>query len=323
MPVAEHCSIDVHHHIVPPFYLDEYRDKIAAGRGGKLSAAWTGWSPGASIAAMDEAGVATSVLSLSTPGVWFGDAQRARDIARRVNEYAADLVAKHPGRYGFFAAVPLPDAEGSLIEVAHALDTLKADGIGLLTSYGDVWLGDERFEPVMEELHRRKTVTFVHPSVPFCCRGIFPEVIPMIAEVPADTTRTVTNMLFKGTFQRHRDIRWIFCHAGGFLPMAASRIAFYGREEMKVRAPDGVEAELARHHFDLGGTVSKPAIAALMAMAPVSQILMGSDHPYVPLSDTTDGLEVLCSSGLGLTAADLEAITRGNALRLMPGLGAP
>ena len=222
---AQGC-IDVHHHIVPPFYLDEYRDKIAAGRGGQLSPAWTGWSPEASIAAMDEVGVATSVLSLSTPGVWFGDLKRARDIARRVNEYAAGLVAKHPGRFSFFAAVPLPDPDGSMAEMAYALDTLRADGIGLLTSYGDMWLGDERFESVMTELNRRKAVTFVHPSVPFCCRNIFPEVIPMIAEVPADTTRTVTNMLFKGTFQRHREIRWIFCHAGGALPMVACRISY-------------------------------------------------------------------------------------------------
>ncbi len=321
---APNChAIDVHHHIVPPFYLDEYRDKIAAGRGGKLSPAWAGWSPEHSIAAMDDVGVATSVLSLSTPGVWFDDAERARNTARRVNEYAAGLVAKYPRRYGFFAAVPLPDPEGSLAEIAYALDTLKADGIGLLTSYGDMWLGDERFAPVMAELNRRKVVTFVHPSVPFCCRNLFPEVIPMIAEVPADTTRTVTNMLFKGTFRRWRDIRWIFCHAGGFVPMVAPRISYYGREEMKVQAPDGVEAELARLYYDLGGTVSKPAIAALLALAPVSQVLMGSDFPYVPLTDTTEGLAALSRAGLGLTPADMAAITRGNALRLMPGLGTP
>jgi 6-methylsalicylate decarboxylase len=301
--------------------LDEYRDRIAAGRGGKLSPAWTGWSPELSIAAMDAVGVSTSVLSLSTPGVWFDDAPRARDTARRVNEYAAGLVATYPGRYGFFAAVPLPDPAGSLAEIAHALDTLGADGIGLLTSYGDMWLGDERFEPVMAELNRRKAVTFVHPSVPFCCRNIFPEVIPMIAEVPADTTRTVTNMLFKGIFRRYPDIRWIFCHAGGFLPMVATRISYYGREEMKVQAPQGVEAELARLHYDLGGTVSKPAIAALLALVPARQVLMGSDFPYVPLSDTTEGLAAFEGMGLGLTPADMAAIRRGNALRLMPGLG--
>ncbi|MEX2615795.1 MAG: amidohydrolase family protein [Alphaproteobacteria bacterium] len=323
MPASDRHCIDVHHHIVPPFYLEEYRDRIAAGRGGTLSSAWTGWSPELSIAAMDAVGVSTSVLSLSTPGVWFDDAPRARETARRVNEYAAGLVAKHPGRYGFFAAVPLPDPAGSLAEIAHALDTLGASGIGLLTSYGDMWLGDARFEPVMAELNRRKAVTFVHPSVPFCCRNIFPEVIPMIAEVPADTTRTVTNMLFKGVFRRYRDIRWIFCHAGGFVPMVASRIAYYGREAMKIQAPQGVEAELARLYYDLGGMVSKPAIAALLATAPVSQVLMGSDFPYVPLSDTTDGLAALEGAGLGLTPSDMVAIRRGNAHRLMPGLGAP
>ena len=133
--------IDVHHHLIPPFYLEAYGDRIAGSRGGEISPAWLSWSPEAAVAAMDANNVATSVLSLSTPGVWFGDPREACEIARRSNEYAAGLVQRFPGRFGLFASLPLPTIEGSLRELDYALDTLGADGIGLLTSYGDAWLG--------------------------------------------------------------------------------------------------------------------------------------------------------------------------------------
>ena len=121
--------IDVHSHIVPPFYLAENRERIAGSRGGEISRAWLEWTPQQSLAAMDEHGVETAMLSLSTPGVWFGNAEEARATARKVNEYGAELVRNHPGRFGLFAAIPLPDTEGALREIEYALDVLKADGI--------------------------------------------------------------------------------------------------------------------------------------------------------------------------------------------------
>jgi predicted TIM-barrel fold metal-dependent hydrolase len=160
--------IDVHNHVIPPFYLSENRDRIAGSRGGEISRAWLDWTPQQSIDAMDEHGVETAVLSLSTPGVWFGNAETARSTARRFNEYASELAGKHSRRFGLFAAIPLPDTEGSLREIEYAFDVLKADGIGLLTSYGDKWLGDPDYRPVLEELNRRKAVVFVHPTTPNC-----------------------------------------------------------------------------------------------------------------------------------------------------------
>ena len=148
--------IDVHHHIVPPFYLAENRERIAGSRGGQISAAWLDWEPRKALDAMDQHGVATAVLSLSTPGVWFGDAEAARRTARQCNDYAADLARSHPRRFGLFSVLPLPDTDGSLREIEYALDVLKADGVGLLTSYGDKWLGDAAYQPVFEELNRRK-----------------------------------------------------------------------------------------------------------------------------------------------------------------------
>jgi len=306
--------IDVHHHIVPPFYLAENREHLA-GPTGQINPAWTSWEPRKALDAMDEHGVATAVLSLSTPGIWFGDADAARRTARRCNEYAAELARSHPHRFGLFAAIPLPDPDGSLREIEYALDVLKADGIALLTSYGDKWLGDPVFSPAFEELNRRKSVVFVHPTVPGCCQRLLPAVTPLVAEVPQDTTRAVANLLFTGSFSRFRDIRFIFTHAGGSVPMVVGRMQQYGPKSFAEKGPHAIEDELKRLYYDIAGTAFAPAIAALTALVPTTQILFGSDNPYVPLGVTANGL-----AQLGLSSADLQAIGRDNALALLPNL---
>lgn len=306
--------IDVHHHHIPPFYVAEQRERIAGSRGGQITPAWLTWSPERALAAMDRSGVATAILSLSSPGVWFGDPAAARTMARRVNEYAARLGRDHPGRFGLFAVLPLPDQEGSLRELEYALDTLQADGIGLLTSYGNQWLGDRAFLPVLEELNRRKAVVFVHPTTPNCCRNLLADVTPIVAEIPQDTTRAVANLLFTGTFARFRDIRFIFTHAGGNVPMVYGRMIQYGPQQLAEIAPNGIEHELRRLHYDIAGTAFRPAIAALTSLVPTSRILLGSDNPYIPLGETVDGL-----AHLDLSPADLQAIGRDNALRLLDG----
>lgn len=307
--------IDVHHHLIPPFYLAEYRDKIASSRGGQITPAWLSWSPEKAIDAMDSANVATAVLSLSSPGVWFGDSSAATRTARRVNEYASDLAKTYKGRFGFFAAVPLPDQEASLHEIEYAFDVLKADGIGLLTSYGDKWVGNPAFESVFAELNRRKAVVFVHPTTPSCCRSLLSDIPTVIAEVPQDTARAITNLLVTGTFSRYRNIRFIFTHAGGNMPMILGRIKQYGPSSLKTLAPLGLEHELSRHFYDLAGTANRPAVAAITSIVPTTQILLGSDNPYIPLGETAEDIKTL-----GFSDADLRLIQRGNALSLIPSL---
>jgi predicted TIM-barrel fold metal-dependent hydrolase len=309
--------IDVHCHMIPPFYVAENRDRIAGSRGGEITRAWLVWSPQQSLEAMDRYGVETSMLSLSTPGVWFGNAEEARSTARRVNDYGAELARSHPGRFGLFAVIPLPDTEGSLREIEYAFDVLKADGIGLLTSYGDKWLGDPAYAPVLEELNRRKAVVFVHPTAPDCCRTLVPGISAIMTEVPQDTTRTIESLLFSGTLTRLRDIRFIFCHAGGTMPVVAARMTHYAPKNLKEVLPDGVEAELKRLHYDIAVSGHRPAIAALTALVPMSQILFGSDFPYRPLGETADTL-----GQIGLSENDLAAIGRDNALALLPRLRA-
>jgi 6-methylsalicylate decarboxylase len=304
--------IDVHHHFVPPAYLAENRDRV--------SAAALQWEPQKALDAMDAENVATAVLSLPLPGVWFGDAQAARRMSRLCNDYAADLARDHRGRFGMFPVVPLPDTEGSLREIEYALDILKADGIGLLTSYfdssGSTWLGNLAFQPVFEELNRRKAVVFIHPTVPSCCQKLLPDVSPLVAEIPQDTTRAVTNLLFTGTFARFKDIRFIFSHAGGNVPMVMGRMHDYAPKNIDEVAPNGIEYELTRLYYDVAGTARRPAIAALTRLVPVKQVLFGSDNPFVPLRETARGMREL-----DLSAADLQAISRDNALAVMPNLG--
>ncbi|NPT61386.1 amidohydrolase family protein [Paraburkholderia sp. 5N] len=307
--------VDVHHHHIPPFYLAENRERITASFGGKLTPAWNTWAPEHAITAMDGSGVGTAILSLTTPGVWFGDAQQARKTARRVNEYAADLGRTYPGRFGLFAALPLPDQEGSLREIEYAFDVLQANGIGLLTSYGDRWLGDAAYRPVFEELDRRKAVVFVHPTVPFCCRTLLANVPPVVDEIPQDTARAIANLLYTGSFSRYRNVRFIFTHAGGTMPMMYGRMLEFPPANLAEKSPNGIEYELRRLYYDIADTAFAPAIAALTSLVPTAQILFGSDNPYAPLAETVHRMRQL-----GLSDADLRAIGRENALALLPRL---
>lgn len=306
--------IDVHHHVLPPFYLEEARKEISATAVGFPHLFQ--WTPRQSIEEMDRAGVATSVLSISTPGVWMGDNERGRSMARRCNDYAAQQVADFRGRFGMFAALPLPDVEGSLKEIAHAFDTLKADGAGLLTSYGNTWLGDPAYAPVFDELNRRRAVVFVHPNVPGCCTATVPGVANGLIELLFDTTRTIISLLFNGTFSRCPDIRFIFCHGGGTLAQTADRIAGLARNPVAApRLPNGVEYELKRLYLDVASMTGRRSFNAIRDLVGIEKILMGTDFPFVPMGPIVEGL-----GRLDLTAADLQAVERDNALALLPQL---
>jgi predicted TIM-barrel fold metal-dependent hydrolase len=207
--------IDVHHHLMYPGYLDEVGDRRA---GSTFK-----WSPEMSLDDMDKSGIAVSVLSLIQPSAVTTDVEKGRKIARLSNEYGAQLARDHKGRFASFATLPLLDIEGTLKEIGYALDTIKAEGIGLMTSYQDKYLGDAFFAPIWEELNRRKAVIYTHPLSPECCRNIKSEVPPAVVEYATDTTRTIASLVFSGTASRYPDIRWIFSHSGGTMPFLLSR----------------------------------------------------------------------------------------------------
>ncbi len=308
--------IDVHHHILPPDYVDIVGDErigplILSGRTPE-------WTPEMSIEAMDRNGIATAITSISAPGFWFGSTEETIALCRHSNEYAAEIRKRHPGRFGVFAGLPLPDVEASLAEIAHALDTLDADGIGLLTSYGDQYPGDAAFAPVFDELNRRRAVVYFHPTQAPCSQCL-PEIPAATLEFPFDTTRAIVSLLYGGTFARCPDIRFIFSHAGGTVPFLAERIArLAARPGFKDAVPNGVIPELARLYFDTALSANRFIFGSLLELVGSGHVLFGSDYPFAPEATMTATVKGLID--LGLPAADLAGIERGNALALFPHL---
>ena len=304
--------IDIHHHLLPPKYVAEL-PKLVKGESPP-----TNWTPARSLEDMDNNGIAMSMLSLMQPGAWFGDVALGRRIARESNDYAANVVRDHPTRFGIFASLPLPDTEGSLKEIAYALDTLKADGFGLMTSYGGKYLGDPAFWPVLEELNRRKAVVYNHPLSVDCCRNPIPQyMVNSAIEYATDTTRTIASLLFSGAAARFPDIKWIHSHGGGTMPMLWQR---YIRQEATLKnkqeiVPNGVLHEIRRFYYDTAQANSPGALAALLKLVSTSQVMFGTDYPYRPGSEVVEGL-----TSYGFSAAELRAIDRDNALRLIPRL---
>ena len=307
--------IDTHHHILPPDYLAAHRDDIAE-VAAEFAPQVLGWTAAKSLDAMDAAGVATSITSISAPGLWFGNVEETRTLARGCNEFASRLATEHPGRFAAFAALPLPDVDASLREIDFAIGLPGVRGFGLMTSYGNRWPGDPVFAPVFDELDRRRAVVYFHPRSCACCSGMATDVPPAIMEYPFDTTRAITSLLYSGTFTRCPNIRFLFSHAGGVFPMLAHRIARYAgvREDLRRRMPDGAMAELRKLHFDLVSATNPIAYEAARSLVGESRLLFGSDYPYWSPRMAADGL-----AALNLDPDVIHAIERGNAMALFAG----
>ena len=310
MATGKSLRIDVHHHHTPPPYLAAITAKNIPGP-------VRDWTPDKSLADMDRAGVATAITSITTPALRFLDDPGARKLARECNDYSARLVADGKGRFGMFAVMPMPYVEATLNEIGYALDTLKADGIALLTSYGDKWLGDPSFTPVWEEVNRRRAVVYTHPTTANCCGNLIPDVPESIIEWGTDTTRTIASLVFSGTAARFHDVRVIFSHGGGTLPFLTERFVRLPliNKSLAARVPNGVEAELKHFFYDTAQAAHPYALASLTKLIPVSQIVFGTDFPYRTAIDHVKGL-----ADFGFGASDLQAIERDNAVRLIPRL---
>ncbi len=311
--------IDTHFHYYPPAYRDAWKEWEVSRRIPAFPGVFD-WTPARAIEVLDKSRIRTAVLSLaSTPGLWFdAGPEAAAKTARICQDFGAQMQRDYPGRFGLFAPLSMMDVDVTLKEIEYVFDTLKADGVNFQSNYGDKWLGDPLYKPVLEELNRRKAVAYVHPLVAACCGRLSVGTFPAVIEVPHDTTRTVTSLLLSGSFARNRDIKWIFSHAGGTIPMMAGRIdSFYGaRPNLKEFAPEGIVGELARQYYDTANATSAPAMAALLKLVPATQVTYGTDYPYFPL-DQYNNLQQL-----GLSTEQLAGIESGNAIRLIPRLKA-
>ncbi len=302
--------IDTHHHVVPAAYAAWLRRKGIAAGGLPIPE----WSAGSAIALMDKYRIQTAIMSVSTPGVHLGDDAEAREKAREVNEYAAEVVRKHHDRFGFFATLCLPDVKGSLDELAHAFDQLHADGVVLLANSRGIYLGDRAFDPLFDELNKRKAVVFVHPSHLF---GVDPlqGVPPFIVDFLLDTTRAAVRLAGSGTLDRCPDLKVILSHAGGFVPYAAYRIA--GAASPKRDFADGL-AQLKKFYFDLAISGSPTALPSLMTLAQPDHVLYATDWPYA--TDAIVGAFTGMYEGYSFSAAQRASIDRSNAEALFPRL---
>ncbi|HKT54464.1 MAG TPA: amidohydrolase family protein [Caulobacteraceae bacterium] len=274
---------------------------------------------------MDAAGVATAVLS-QFPPYHLGSADERRSLARELNEAAARHALDHPGRFGIFTSLPLPSIDDCLAEIAYGFDVLGADGVAMSTSVDGKWLGHPFFEPLYEELNRRKAVVYVHPYTPACCTGLVPEIPEYIIEYGTDTTRTIGSLIWSGTTVKYPDIRFIMSHGGGTMPFLIERflagtqaeivpgIVTKGKSPPFVppQPPGGVLSELRRMYYDTAQCANPIALRALRDVVNPSQILYGSDYFYRTNVETARGL----NTSQVFSEPELDGVKQLNALSL-------
>lgn len=315
-------AIDLHHHFVSPAYV-----KALSAKEGHHMAGFTTWfaldrlkvyAPAKDIEDMDQDGVTASILSCTSPGVWFGNPDESRRLAREMNDFGAQAVSDHKGRLGLFAVLPLPTIDDSLREIEYAFDTLHADGVGLLTSYGNHWLGDATFRPVFDELDRRGAVVYTHPIDASCCQDIQPEVNPPTIEYNTDTARTIFSLIVSDAATRYANIRFIFSHAGGTMPSLIQRFGIGQPDTIAdnlagAPAPNSRLYHLRRFYYDTAQSTNPVQMQGLKLVAGAKQIVFGTDYPFGSAARHLQGLEKC-----GFSAAELAGIHRDNAALLLP-----
>ena len=284
-------------------------------------AAFPEWSAQISLDLMDANGIKAAVTSLSSPGVFFGNAQHAAMLARMCNEISAKLISDHPDRFGAFATLPLPDVDASLKELSYALDTLKLDGIVLMSNYSGRHIGDQNFRELYAELNKRKAVAYVHPTDPHTGNPLGLEIPTFLMEVTFETARAIFNLLYKGVLEQYPDIKWIFSHAGGVMPYIAWRVMLgqFIIPDADKMVPRGVLYYLKNLFYDTGLSANPHALSSLKELVEPSQILFGTDYPFAPdlvTAETVKGLR----NYRGFSPEEMDAIEYGNALKLFPRL---
>jgi len=310
-------TVDIHQHVIPDFYWD------ASNEDGNAAGGITPprWSLDGAIAYLDEAGIDVAVPSISTPGVHFGDDAAARTLARQVNEYLAGIKHDRPDRFGAFAALPLPDVEGSLEQIAYALDVLELDGVSIFTNAGGTYLGDSRFDPIFTELQRRRAVVFVHPTAspdPIAHTLGLPDTL---LDYPVDTSRAIAKLHYSNTFARTPDVKYVFVHAGGTIPFLASRFAIVDEMDVIPGAQErGTFADaLPRLHWDTASAFSDPVLHMLRSVTGLGNVMFGTDYPYPRDAISIGGLRQIQNTA-ELDDGERHAVLGRSAARLIPRL---
>lgn len=311
------AHIDVHHHILPAYYVEQVGADRVGGQGS--SGRVPSWSAADALERMDAQGVRTAVTSISAPGLPLSDLKERARLARWCNDFAAGLAAAHPGRFGMFATLPLPDVEAALREIDFAYGQCSADGVCLLSNYEGMYFDDARLRPLFEALDSREAVVFLHPTSPRSM-SLVGGLSASTLEFPFDTTRAIASLLFGGVLRDFPRIRFIFSHAGGAMPYLAQRTQLLIRNNPRLQelVPGGIAAALRKAYFDTALSAHRETFATLLAVVGPENVLFGSDYPFGPKNQVEDAVAGL--AGLGLSPADHARIAHGNAAALFPRL---
>ena len=281
---------------------------------------WPDWSAAAHLELMDRTGIDTAVLSVSSPGTHFGDDQAARQLAREVNDAGAQIVRDHPGRFGLFASLPLPDTDGAVAEIGYAFDTLGADGVVLDTNAHGIYPGDQRLDPVFAELARRRATVLLHPTSPPCWQQTaLGHPRPMI-EFIFDTARAVTGLILAGTLDRYPELRIIVPHGGGALPLLADRIQLFVLASAPQAPALDPMASLRGLYYDLAGTPLPRQVPALLRLVGPGQLLYGSDFCFTPVAGIERQIAAVNAAPVPVEGATWQSPATASARGLLPRL---
>lgn len=310
---AEDGMIDVHAHFTTPHYIARAKASGHECPDGMPEQAWPNWTVEAQLDFMDSVGIARSYLSVSSPGVHFGDDAPACALAREVNDAAAALVRAHPDRFGFFASLPLPDINSAHAELRRAIDGLGAQGVIMFSNAGGRYLGDPSLTPVLEELDRRRSVLLVHPTCAPCAEEVACGRPASMIEFLFDTARSILDYILSGAAQRFPNINVIVPHCGGVLPLLIDRVNLYqifgqtGRHE-------AVSSALRRFYVEVSGRPSSATqIVAMNEVFSSTHILYGSNFPWTPAESIDPSIKNLDR----VLGSSWRSRSRANADRLM------
>lgn len=312
-------KIDFQAHYLPPSYYDFLAEEGLFCPDGFPTPQWDeAWQQ----EMMGELGIAYALLSVSSPSLWTKDPARTRTLARKVNDEGAEIVSRAPGNLGFLATLPLPEVSAAINEARRCLDTLHAGGVGLMTNYGGVYLGDRSLDPILAELNGRGALAVLHPTKPAVTVPNVNQEIPVPAfEYFVETTRTFLNLVQNDTFARYPDIRWVIPRAGAFLPILADRFESFALM-LRFAAPDrrvDILADMAHVYYDLAGFSEPKQLAMLLRNVDETHLLYGSDTPYTDISACVGQAEALEETPK-LTERQKALLFTENALTLLPDL---
>ncbi|MER6315856.1 amidohydrolase family protein [Streptomyces sp. NPDC001581] len=314
--------IDVHAHLWTAEYLDrlEKLGKTDTGTQRGIGAEATEADLDRRFALMDRAGIDLQVLSVAPQSPHLADESDAVAVARAGNDAYAELVARFPGRFRAFAALPLPHVDAALREIARAFDELGAVGVGVTTTVLGHTLADPLFRPVYEELDRRGAVLCIHPAGEGVASPLITEHgMTWMVGAPVEDTVAIMHLILAGIPVRHPRMRILASHLGGALPLLPRRLDDHLAFESP-GTPELPSVAVGRLWYDTVSHVHGPALVAAASTFGADRLVLGTDFPYEDGEVFLRAVDYIAESGL--TREEATMILDTNAADLL-GLSGP